>query len=736
MPVSARRSAAGLTVALLACLSAHAEAPTDWSFCGEAGRPPARPPLKVLASGLVDIVADEADVIMGGRSTARGDVILQYDTQQIRSDRIIYNPAGATVDAPDFAEVWDRGTYLRATRAHYELEPEVGTLDGLHYQFVERHGRGEARTGSLRVKEELLNLEDAEYTTCNPGSTDWLIRARSLRLDKQNDVGTAHHVRIRFKNVPVFYTPYLRFPLSDTRKTGFLWPSIGTSGKTGLDLRVPFYWNIAPQRDATFALRYMRTRGTQLQGEYRYLMRSGSGTAEAEYLPDDAVYGKDRWLYKLQHDQGLSRNWSTSIGLDRVSDDQYFNDLGTRLSVSAQQFLRSYGDLHYQTTTLSALGRLEAWQTIDPSIPDDQQPYSRLPQLMVFTSLPERSRTLAPQFYGEGVRFERGEGVTGNRLDLRPTLAYPIRTVGTFLVPKAALRLTGYNLQDTTPGEPDHPTRAIPTLSVDSGVFLERESAIGGRPHRQTLEPRLYYLYTPFKDQSDLPVFDTGVNEFTFTQMFRDNSFSGADRVQNANQLTFALTTRLLDDTTGAERVRLGLGQIRYFADRKVTLPGASPETTGASDIIAELAAEIARGWSFRGDYQWDPNTGLTDKGTALFRYQPDSHRVLNLSYRFLRDTLEQADLSGVWPVSAHWRFVGRWYYSIPDSRNLEILAGLEYQSCCWGLRAAFRRYLTDDGAGFNTAFSLQLVLKGLAAVGQTTNELLREQIPGYQNEF
>jgi len=736
MPVSAWRSAAGLTVALLACVGARAQAPTDWSLCGEAGRPPAHPPLKVLAPGLVDIVADEADVIMDGISTARGDVILQSDTQQIRSELIIYNPTGSTVDAPGFAEVWDSSTYVSGTRAHYDLLPDVGTLEGLHYQFLERHGRGEARTGSLRVNEDLLILEDADYTTCNPGSTDWLLRARSLRLDKRNDVGTARHVRIRFKNVPVFYTPYLRFPLSDTRKTGFLFPSIGSSDKTGLDLRVPFYWNISPERDATFALRYMKKRGTQLQGEYRYLMRSGTGTAEAEYLPDDQVYGKDRWLYNLRHDQGFSPNWSTNIGLERVSDDQYFNDLGTNLSVSAQQFLRSYGDLNFQTSSLSAVGRLEAWQTIDPSIQPDQQPYSRLPQLLVFTGLPERSRSLAPQFYGEAVRFDRNVGVIGNRLDLRPTLAYPMRTAGTFLVPKAALRLTGYNLEETAPGEPGNPTRAIPTLSVDSGVFLERESAIGGRPHLQTLEPRLYYLYTPFKEQSDLPVFDTGENEFTFAQMFRDNSFSGADRVQNANQLTVALTTRLLDDTTGAERMRFGLGQIRYFADRRVTLPGGSPQTTGGSDIIAELATEIARGWSFRGDYQWDPSTRLTNKATALLRYQPDSRRVINLGYRFLRDTLEQTDLSAVWPVSAHWRAVGRWNYSLPDNRNLEILAGVEYQSCCWGLRAAFRRYLTDDGADFNTSFSLQLVLKGLAAVGQSTNELLREQIPGYQNEF
>jgi len=733
-----------LAAAWLLCMPVYAQALDQRALCGEPIRPPPRPFTEPGEPGTLNIRADDADMDMDGVSILRGEVQVQRDTQQIEADTVIYDAPNEAIDASGLVRFWDEGLYLSGTHAEYELGPNVGWVDNVHYRFEDKQGRGNARRGDLNTTTEVLNLEQADYTTCPPGATDWLLRASSLKLDKRANVGTARNVRLRFKNVPVFYSPYLRFPLSDERKTGFLAPTVGTSGETGTELLVPFYLNIAPEQDATVALRSMSKRGVMLMGEYRYLLRSGGGLAEVEYLPDDDEFGEDRALYHFRHNQQFNPRWSTHIDVSHASDKQYFEDLGTRLSVSATRFLERNAGLTYQGDNWSAMGRVQTHQTVDDTIDKVDQPYHRVPQLLLSTDLPERNRTLSLQGHTEAVRFDKSVGVQGNRFDINPGVTLPLRTPGTFLVPKLSLRYTAYDLNRTEPDDPDNPSRTIPTFSLDSGLFFEKSFRIGGHSYLHTIEPRIFYLYVPRKNQSDLPVFDTGEYTFGFAQLFRENRFSGADRVGDANQVTLALTTRLLDEDTGRERLRLSLGQIQYIRDQKVTLPDTKPNTDNASDIIADLAAEITQSWGIRSELHWDTGAVRSNRGTVSLRYKPDSRRVLNLAYRFVRDTtslvdpqsVSQTDFSLAWPLTRHWGVVGRWNYDVSEDRTLETLAGFEYNSCCWALRALARRFLNSSDGSHNDEFFVQLELKGLGGFGRSAAEVLREEIPGWENNF
>jgi len=349
----------------------------------------------------------------------------------------------------------------------------------------------------------------------------------------------------------------------------------------------------------------------------------------------------------------------------------------------------------------------------------------------------QRNRELVPSFRAEVVHFDRTDpSVTGIRYDLKPAISFPMRTASTFLVPKATLQYTGYNLDGQPAGLDDNPGRVLPILSADAGMFFERNLEFAGQDFVQTLEPRLYYLYVPFDNQNDIPDFDTGLRTFSFAQLFRENRFSGADRVGDANQLTMALSSRLLT-SSGEEWLRASAGQIIYFRDRDVQLtPTTAKQTDTASDFVAELSAKVWDDWRVSAGVQWDIDDSRTDKKIVRMRYQPNPQRVINLEYRFVRETVEQTDASFRWPINHNWGVVGRWNYSLPEDRTLEVFGGVEYDSCCWATRAVVRRFLSNTDGDFDNAIFLQFELKGLAGVGESAAAFLRKSIPGYRNEF
>lgn len=738
--VAHRTACLGALLAALAALplppSARAEPQDEWALCAPGPWIPQRPPFEAGDDDpeTIDATADEAELVRGERSVMRGDVLAQRRGMLVRSDVLTYDEAQSLLEAEGDVRLWEDGLYLSGDAAQVQLDTDETTLEAADFLLEERHARGDAQRIVI-TDSELLRAKRASYTTCDPEAEAWKLTATSVKLDNVNKVGTAWNALVRFKSIPIFYSPYLRFPLSDERKTGFLTPQVGVTDETGFEGAVPFYWNIAPNLDATFTPRGMTRRGALLGAQFRYLTRTSDGVLGGEYMPEDLERREWRGALNFRHTTRFTHRLRGDVKYEAVSDDEYLEELGTDLSIASTSFLEQRANVNYSGRGWWARVRANRFQTIDKTVADEDEPYARLPQLLLSTSLPERNRRLNLGLYGELVNFERDTGPAGVRADLRSTLSMPWRTPGTFFVPGASLRYTSYSLRDDADFEDDQPDRLIPTASVDGGLFFERGLSLGRRGFVHTLEPRLYYLYTPFENQTDLPVFDTGQFTFSFSQLFREDRFSGADRVGDANQLTVALTSRLLTAGGGQELARLSLGQIRFFRDRKVNLPDDPAQTESGSPLVAELSTRLAD-WRLLGALQWDPADTRTDRGTASVRYQPGPGRVLNLSYRFIHDTLEQTDVSLRWPLGDRWGLLGRWNYALPEKRTMEAVAGLEYESCCWALRAVARRFVNDIDAGANNAFFLQLELKGLAGLDPGAEALAERSVPGYEPRF
>jgi LPS-assembly protein len=729
---------AGLVMALAAVLFSGVVTAGSFDLCGPALLLPARPAAEMQTGGpdFTHVSADDADIVELGTSVLTGNVQVLHGERQLQADRVELTQPENTVDAFGDIRIWDENLFVTGETAHIEIDAETAVLEQSQFIMLDEHAHGVAERVVLNSR-DLITVEDGLYTTCNPDAVAWQLEADSIVLNRVNDSGLARNVLVKFKGVPVFYSPILTFPLSDKRKTGFLTPSYRVSSETGVEFLLPYYWNIAPSQDATLTARAMTQRGVQLQGEYRYLTNRGHGKVGVEYLPHDSELGEDRSAVSFQHDGTFAPGWSTDIDFNWVSDEAYFEDLGTNLETSSQSFLQQQIDLRYSRNRWSLLARVQDYQTIDHTITAANKPYKRLPQLLFNYSSLERNRELTTSFRGEVVHFDRTDpSVTGIRYDLKPSVSFPMRTASTFLVPKAELQYTAYQLDGQESGLSDNPDRLLPILSADAGMFFERDVQFGGERFVQTLEPRLYYLYVPFDDQSDIPLFDTSLNTFNFGQLFRENRFSGADRTGDANQLSLVLSSRLLTGS-GAESLRASVGQIVYFRDRKVNLtPTSTEQTDGASDFVAELSAKVWDGWRVTAGMQWNVADSRTDRNTIRVRYQPNEQRVINLEYRFVREVDEQTDASFRWPINYNWSAVGRWNYSLPTQRTLEAFGGVEYDSCCWAARAVAGRFVHNTAGDSENAVFLQFELKGLAGVGDSVATFLQKSIPGYRNNF
>ncbi|MFT5173200.1 MAG: LPS-assembly protein [Gammaproteobacteria bacterium] len=728
-----------LALGLGVACSARAAEGDQYALCGPGFAIPALPsmpdPSPII--GAIDIESDDAQLKDSGLSILRGNVVVHRGTTFLSSDEVHYTQEGEreAIDARGSVQLWDQGLYLTGTRGQMEVSDELTIVENSNFHFLDAHAHGTAARVQLSGN-DLVKANDATYSTCNPGNEDWFLEAERLRLDKTKDEGTGRNVWVTFKGVPIFFSPFLTFPLSDARKSGFLAPSVGVSNSAGFDATVPYYFNIAPNMDATLGLRTMSERGVQLQGEFRYLFGWGEGSLSSEIMAHDQQTDEPRGAVSFEHfNLSPNQRWRTDLAFNWVSDREYFEDLGTSLTTSSQTFLEQSGSLSYSGDNFYLLTRAQRFQTVDSRLPGTSRPYERLPQIFLTTALQERNLRINANTTAEIVNFHRADSVTGLRWDLRPSINFPYRTASAFIVPKAVLRYTGYALSGRQVGVNESPSRLVPTFSLDSGLFFDREMSFGSRQITQTLEPRLFYLFTPFNRQDDLPVFDTGEFTFSFAQLFREDRFSGADRVSDAHQVSAALTTRFLDRNSGAELGRASIGQIRFLRNRRVNLPGRSRQTARGSDLAAELVANLDQRWRVSAGALWDLDTNRTTRNTVAVRYRPDERRVLNLSYRFVRDAIEQTDASIAWPVARNWRAVGRWNFSLQNRRTVETFSGFEYDNCCWGLRLVGRRYLSSSNGEYTSGVFIQFVLKGLTSVGDA-DALLGRSIPGYRDEF
>ena len=617
--------------------------------------------------------------------------------------------------------------------AHFDTDSETITFAGVGFDLPKRPARGSAEQVEM-TSESRLSLANALFTTCPPENVAWELSAREIELDANTGVGKARGVKLDFKGVPILYSPYFSFPIGDQRKSGFLTPEPSSSDRTGFDLTLPYYLNLAPNYDLLLEPRYMRERGTQLGGDFRYLRPNSRGELGFEYLPDDHETQTTRRYVNLQHESlfGSRDQWQVLTGIEEVSDETYFEDLGSSLSVTSQTHLNRFLDLNFFAPNWSLLTRFQNYQTIDPVLTDVERPYERVPQIVFGGRWGGRLVTLDSST--ELVNFDRNVGTTGWRLDSTQELSLKFARPGMFLTPGVAVRQTNYWIDDPLPGEDDMLTRGLPIGSLDMGLKFEREKTRERRSWVQTIEPRLLYVRVPFEDQSNLPVFDTILPDFNLVQLFRKYQFVGPDRIADTNQLSFGVTTRLVDAANGRERLTATLGQTRYGDAQSVTLPGVAPTDTDASDYVAEVAIGIRDSWALDLGYQWNSETSLTARTETRFEFRPKEDRLFGIGYRYRRDALEQGDLSLVWPVSQRWRVIGRYSYSFLDKERLEDFIGWEFEACCWRLRMVNRNYVSRRTGETDSSISLQLELKGLSQRVAAPDDLLDRGILGYRN--
>ena len=704
----------------------------------EAGPDPAvfaaDPDAKVTAE------ADRVDTD-NGVVTLEGNTIIEYLGRKLTAQNALYNQETGelTVDGP--MSFTGQGVQLESNDAFLNLNDDRFRTGESEYRLNLEDRRA---TGSATAMEGLSNgdfkLEGATYSTCPPGDRSWYIKADSLELYPSEGIGKARNFKLVFKGVPILAVPAFSFPIGDKRKTGFLAPAIARGDSTGLELLLPWYWNIRPNIDATFTPRFMTQRGVQLRSELRYLNKQGIWTFDHEYLRDTSLNSQTRYFTQLRHSGRFNAQYTSEVAASRISDKDYLDDLGNSLELASITHLEQRGDIRFEDGNVRALARLQGFQTVDENILPQDRPHERLPQLRIETESGRLPLGLRTEMTGEFVYFDKDDAVTGTRIDVLPRVSIPIVRDAWFIRPSASYRFTYYSLNNTDETIDSNNSRNTTSFSVDSGLFFER--LLDDKGSVQTLEPRIFYLRVPFENQDDIPVFDSSEFDFNISQLFRDNRFSGADRVADADQLSIALTTRTISGIDGRELFSASIGQIRYFEDRRISLPESTGvQTRDTSDFVSEFDTRLAKSWIGKGSLQWNADDNETVRGALSLSYRPDQDHIANITHRVIRDddpTLdtEQIDLSGLWRINEHWRIAGRYNFSLDGDTSIETLLGLEYDSCCWAVRFAARRYIADDGEDHDLSVYLQLVLKGLAPLGQDYGALLESSISGYEDTY
>ncbi len=660
----------------------------------------------------------------GGPAQAHGGVLLQRADQRLETETLEYNPENRTLNLPVPLIYQDARVEIQADNAQYAFDEDSGFFSGVNYQFVGATAHGTA--AEVRVENRVRSyLVDPEFTTCPGDDPEWLLSAGEVEFRHDEGYAIARHAKLEFMDIPILYAPWFTFPIDDRRKSGFLYPEASIANDNGVEVGIPYYWNIAPNQDATLTPRYFTDRGAMLTGEYRLLTRRTRGTLEFDYLPSDKTTNELRYQYKLRHRARLGTKWRSSISINRVSDDQYFQDFGVSLSETARQFLRSSAGLagsgRYWTFSLSA----DDFQVIDEAVTERQEPYRRLPRVRFEIERPFGFSGLDFSLASEAVYFDRPVGITGARADLYPRLGWNMERYWGFFRTGAGYRYTAYGLdRQGLPGD-ESPDRGTAIVSLDSGLFFEREQ---GQGLMQTLEPRVFYLWVPYRDQTDLPDFDTSEFTFGYSQLFHTNRFTSADRQSNANQITLAVSTRSLNTNSGQERWSLGVGQIFYFDELKVSLNNRTPDPVDASPFIGEFSWFPFSRFSGRVAAQWNWDDQKVDVWTLGMDYNSGSIGRMGFEYRFRRDRLDQVDLRYLWPINERWTVLSRVKYALDERELLEAQAGLEYESCCWGLRLIGRRYLKNRDGDARDAIYLELRLKGLGDFGREPPPLFYDE--------
>jgi LPS-assembly protein len=713
-----------------------------------------RPPGIAADDHQIHIEANDAVLELGDDANAvlKGRVTVTQDLRSVSADSVTYDFNADKLSVKGKVDFLDPKLRVRGDSGSYETVG-AANFNEAFFQLMDRNGRGFAKDINVNPDGKVA-LDHVHYTSCPVGNEDWSLNASQISLDTKLQEGVAHHVVMRFKDVPVFYTPYISFPLGDERKSGVLFPSFGHSGSNGFDVEVPYYFNLAPNYDLTVTPGLLTARGVELAENFRYLTATSHGYLDATFLPNDKQLHEDRSYLHYTNVTDIQHGLRFDTDITNVSDTNYFQSFAVGTEQTSVTYLERRADVLYYDDAWRIRAQLQNFQTIDTSVVDSERPYSRVPRVQATALYPIENSNFEFAFDSEAVNFLRGVGPTGLRLNLSPEIRWSSRGPGYFFEPAIGYDFTQYDLHDAGLGLPSTPTRALPYARLDTGLVFERQAGSQGQ-RTQTLEPRLVYSYVPYRNQDELPIFDSGLPDLNLTELFRTNRYVGSDRIGDANQVALAVTTRLFDTVSGTQYLSATVGQIRYFSIPRVGLPtdalnpataqlgqnvpivnplelpgdalliargqpfvpyypgepisalnrygltqpqqlnSQTPGAFPASDIVAEVVLTGYKHLGVNLDYQWNPYTSQTEKSEISVQYRPDPSRVINIGYRFQEGILKQWDGSFAWPIAEHWNTVGRWVYSLQDRQTIEQVAGFEYKSCCYKVQLVQRRYLS-----------------------------------------
>jgi LPS-assembly protein len=720
--------------------------------------------------GNIHISSDEATLGIDGNARLRGNVEARQGDRQIRANEIEYDAKTGSLRSDGHIEFQD--PLVTVTGAGGSFSAAAGaSFRSAEFSLRQRAARGSAQE-LVVTPQGTIDLTRVKFTTCPLHDDSWLLRAGSITLDTNTKIGTGRDAEVDFKGVPLMYLPWVSFPLSSERKSGFLFPSIGNTSTNGVQLAIPYYWNIAPNYDFTFQPILYSKAGVDLGGDFRFLTERQRGAFDWNYLPYDKAYGASRSRVQLTDVAELPSDYRLTVSAENVSDRSYFEDFSTGPEGASTAFVERRATLSYRSEHWRMDAEAQQYQTIDYTLAETDRPYARVPRIAVDADYGAGPGDIVRYgFDSEVVDFTHVEApvvvTSGWRADVMPRIALDITGPGYFLRPAVAWRATQYELDDLGAGQLQRsPSRTLPITSLDTGLLFERPS--GSRDQRKlTLEPRIMYLDVPYRDQTQLPVFDTAVPDLNPVQLFRTNRYVGADRVSDANQVSFGLTSRLLDAQSGRQYIAGTFGQTYYFETPRVTLPGEAPLTGKHSDFVAQLALTAFEDWSADAGVQWDPQNQRSERTSVNLQYKPAINKVLNLAYRYQRFTTttelipepvngtyqpvpepveqgyDQIEFSGGWAVGREWSVFAREVYALRNpqppppatvqhSGELERFLGFEYRACCWRVRFGARRYVSSRDGRQTTGVWLQLELSGLAGVGSASDAFLTEEIRGF----
>ena len=733
-------------------------------------------------SDLPSVITDGSLLLSGGNGEFNGDtnqtiitegIDLRYEDVWLQAESGIYDKLRSVIELNGNISLHQPELTIRASSGKFSQTDDSAELFNSSYVLLGQTARGNAESIIFRNADGSLSISEGSYTVCEPGDNSWLLIGENIELNQQTGRGTARNIMLRIKDIPILPIPYISFPINGERSSGWLYPSVGNTKEGGFEMSAPYYFNLAQNYDATITPRLMTERGLMLNLEARQLGRNSNNTLELAYLPDDAQYDAatqmlplskspsqaKRWQINYLGAAELADSWSTSADFSAISDLDFYQDFGNNgLSDSSRSYLYRQGEINYRKPNWHLKTALESYQLIDQSLSNLNKPYSSLPRI----NLDYDQRTKKGLLYGidtEYVYFDRNFGastftqtqiddgvlLSGQRLSLEPKLAWDWETSGLFFNPEIKYKYASYQLKDQGLANSDQPERGVFVGQLDSGLIFDRPIDLQGEKFTQTLEPRLYYLYSEYEDQSDIPLFDTANLTSGYNQLFREDRFSGKDRVGDSNQLTLALSSRILN-SKGQEKSQISVAQIFYFEDHKVDLN--TPITAlqkSSSSIVGDFSYNFSDNWRLRAFNEWNTNNDNFNNGNFQFRYQSNIDHILNLSYRYrknpnLSGTIKQTDISALWPVTNNLKFIGRWNYDHAYNRNLETIIGLEYSQCCWDIRIVARKWVDNTEifgakAEENTGVFLQFELKGLGNIlGGSIDSLIGESITGFRS--